>query len=275
MKPRTVVVLGMGRSGTSTTADVLRRLGIYWGPEELMMGPQPDNALGFLEFIPLYEINVSLLARLGGDWHRPPILPMGWEKSPDLDDLRKKAGATIEKYFSGVVWGFKDPRCCLTLPFWKTVIPNPIECVIPIRNPLEVAASLHRREQLPISRGLALWTAYVAWAWTASEGLRRLVVSYGRLLESPEPEIFRLIDFLGLASSADLVENAALWILGDLKHQHSSLAELLSNPDVPRVTKEMYVALRKMSEGGPESVSRLIPEAMEFANSVVPCPASP
>lgn len=250
MKSRTVFVLGMGRSGTSTTADVLRRLGIFWGPQELMMAPQPENPLGFWEFTPLYDINVELLARFGGDWHRPPDLKIGWEKLGSLDDIRKKASSIIAEYFQVPLWGFKDPRCCLTLPFWETVIQNPIECVIPIRNPIEVAASLSHREGLPVSRGLELWMAYVSWAWKSSENLRRIVVSYEHLLKNPREEILRLADFLGVGNG--LVGNAAYGVRSDLKHERSSSDELSSRSDVPQVTKKMYLELLKISQNEPD-----------------------
>ena len=253
------MVLGMGRSGTSATADILRRLGVYWGPEALMMAPQKDNPRGFWEFTLLYNINVDLLNRLGGDWHRPPILPIGWENSMELDGIRSKAATVIRDHFQVPVWGFKDPRCCLTLPFWKTVISNPIECVIPIRNPLEVAASLAHREGLPIRRSLWLWTAYVVWAWRASRELKRIVISYDRLLANPQAEIRRLEAFLGLERTSSLSAEDGVCV--DLRHERIGLEKFLADPDVSGAVKEVYVALQRLANDEPEDVGQLMEKA--------------
>ena len=258
MKPKTVIVLGMGRSGTSPTADIQRRLGVNWGPEVLMMKPLPDNPLGFWEFIPFYEINVELLRRLGGDWHRPPNLTSGWERSKDLDYLRVRASNIIRRYFRAPMWGFKDPRCCLTLPFWETVISNPIECVIPIRNPLEVASSLYRREGLSISGGLSLWAKYVSWAWQASQKFRRIVVSYDLLLENTRSQILRLADFLGLKNSPEVIENAACVIHSGHKHQKADPQELSSNVEVSELVRGLYQELRKLSVDEAAEVDRFV-----------------
>lgn len=274
MSSRTIIVLGMGRSGTSAVADVLRRLGVYWGPENLMMAPQIDNPRGFWEFIPFYEINVELMRRLGGHWHRPPSLGAGWERSAELDDLRSKAIDIVQNCFRVPLWGFKDPRCCLTLPFWRTVIPNPIECVIPIRNPLEVAASLEHREKLPFSRGLGLWIAYVTWAWQASLTLRRIVVSYDRILADPGKEISRLEGFLRVDSSSSLLSNAISGIHQELRHERADLGEALSNPEVPEIAKELYRALQSLSRDEPADIGQFMGRAMEFSDSIASCSSS-
>lgn len=249
----------MGRSGTSATADILRRLGVYWGPEALMMAPKKDNPKGFWEFTPLYNINVELLDRLGGDWHRPPILQMGWERSVELDGIRSKAATVIRNYFQVPMWGFKDPRCCLTLPFWKTVISNPIECVIPIRNPLEVAASLAHREGLPLSRSLWLWTAYVVWAWRASQELRRIVISYDRLLTDPKAEIRRLGAFFGTERTSSL--SAEGGVFANLRHERIGLEKFLSSPDASKDIKEVYLALESLANGGSDDIGQLMEKA--------------
>ena len=79
-----------------------------------------------------------------------PSSPPGWERSSELAALRRQARELIEADFSGSgLWGFKDPRNSLTLPFWQRILP-PMRYVICLRNPVDVAASLKARKEEPV-----------------------------------------------------------------------------------------------------------------------------
>ena len=41
-------------------------------------------------------------------------------------------------------WGWQDPRTSLILPFWLACVPD-LKIVVCLRNPLEVAVSLHQQ----------------------------------------------------------------------------------------------------------------------------------
>ena len=139
--PTIVCTLGMHRSGTSLVSRVLNVLGVYLGPEEHLMRPSSDNPTGHWESRPIKEINDEILSILGGSWQEPPPLPAGWERSPELAAPRHRAREIIQGDFSGSeLWGFKDPRTSLTLPFWQRIL-DPMRYVICLRNPLDVAAS--------------------------------------------------------------------------------------------------------------------------------------
>ena len=53
-KPRTICILGMHRSGTSTVARAVNLLGVSLGEDAKMMPPSPDNPEGYWEHV---EIN--------------------------------------------------------------------------------------------------------------------------------------------------------------------------------------------------------------------------
>ena len=139
-----VCVLGMHRSGTSVAARLMNLLGVYLGAEERLLDSQPDNPKGFWEYQPIFELNEEILGRLGGTWHEPPPMPPGWETAAELADLRQRARDLVARTFASGDWGWKDPRTCLTLPFWKAILP-PVHYVICMRSPAEVAASLEER----------------------------------------------------------------------------------------------------------------------------------
>lgn len=119
-----VCVLGMHRSGTSLITRVTNLLGVYLGREDLLLEPKADNPTGFWEHQLVKDLNEEILSRFGGSWHEPPEFPAGWESSPALGDLRQRARKLMEGEFgSQPLWGWKDPRTCLTLPLWQRVLP--------------------------------------------------------------------------------------------------------------------------------------------------------
>jgi hypothetical protein len=101
----------------------------------------------------------------------------------------------------------KDPRITALTPFWFAAarqIGRGVCVVIPVRHPTEVAASLARRDNLPIEQSDALWLKYNLLAEQASRGLPRVFVAYERLLADWRKEVGRISHGLGL----DLVPSA-------------------------------------------------------------------
>jgi len=145
---KVVCILGMHRSGTSGLTGIINLLGVDLGPHEaLALEAAEDNTKGHWEHKEIALINEEILSAYGGSWHEPPALPRGWQTSTLLDDLRARARKLIHEQFENVsLWGWKDPRTCLTLPFWQQFVSNPYY-VLCLRNPLDVASSLARRNQ--------------------------------------------------------------------------------------------------------------------------------
>ena len=94
-----------------------------------------------------------------------------------------------------MVW--KDPRNCITLPFWRTVIDPPLAAVFVCRDPQEVARSLVARDGVTLTYGLALWDRYVRSASTNLAGLPTFVADYARILQNPEIWMTEIAEFPG------------------------------------------------------------------------------
>ena len=184
----------MHRSGTSVATRLMNLLGIDLGAEEQLLGPRPDNPKGFWEYKPIVDLNEEILGRLGGDWREPPPLPTGWETADEFADLRQKARDLVARNFASADWGWKDPRTCLTLPFWKRILP-PVHYVICMRSPAEVAASLEQRDGLPREKSIRLWQVYNGAAIEQTAGLPRHFLFYEDLIHSHREEISRLARF--------------------------------------------------------------------------------
>src|SRR5687767_14859611 len=101
----------MHRSGTSATTRVLNLLGMYVGPDDMLVRANPNNPKGTYEHRELMRLNQAVLRVVGGIWKEPPTLTEGWENDPALDPIREHAREVISDTFDGVgLWGWKDPR---------------------------------------------------------------------------------------------------------------------------------------------------------------------
>jgi hypothetical protein len=108
----------MHRSGTSLVTRIVNLLGVHLGSDTNLIEANPANAKGFWEHQLIVDLNDDLLRKLGGRPYEPPKLEAGWENASTLEIFEQQAHAIIQSDFSNVrMWGWKDPRTCLTLPF--------------------------------------------------------------------------------------------------------------------------------------------------------------
>jgi hypothetical protein len=242
---RVVCVLGMHRSGTSVVASLLERLGVRLGGPGDFLRPLPENPRGYWEHRGLKDVNEALLARLGGRWHSPPPFANGWHRTEALNELRTQARALLDEQFGeSVLWGWKDPRTCLTLPFWKPLLPE-ASYIICLRNPFDVARSLHARDDLPIGHGLRLWLTYTAAALAHSAGHPRLFLFYEDVLNHSEETAGALARFIGRPRLSRAA--VATLVTPELRHHETPLLESISDPDCPYPVSSLHILLRTLA----------------------------
>jgi hypothetical protein len=160
------------------------------------MPPQADNPDGFWEHLGFVALNDELLNALGGAWDLPPKADEAFTR-PELDPLRLKARLLIEGFDSAHVWGWKDPRNSLTLPFWQDLMSG-LKTLIIVRNPLEVAYSMQVRNGTSCAFGLRLWEIYNRRLIKAGGKRERLVSHYDLFFGNAEKELRRIANFVGL-----------------------------------------------------------------------------
>lgn len=156
-----VVVLGMHRSGTSALARVLNLCGAYL-PANLRPPKLGSNAKGFWEAEQVIELNDRILAKLGGSWNRVEFdLPVSGGLVDDF--LSDAQTLLVSEYGMQDPILIKDPRIGVLAPLWHRALIasgyRPVY-VVPVRNPLEVARSLHARGDMSVQDGLQLWSDY-------------------------------------------------------------------------------------------------------------------
>src|SRR5213076_3245861 len=184
---------------------LLHACGLYLGPENELMPAQADNPDGFWEHLGFVALNDQLLNELGGAWDLPPNANETF-RQPRLDPLRSKARLLIEAFDSARVWGWKDPRNSLTLPFWQDLLAG-LKTLIVVRNPLEVAYSMRQRNGTSFSLGLRLWEIYNRRLIEKANEQQRLVTHYDLFFDDAETELRRIAEFTRLPHAE--VHNAA------------------------------------------------------------------
>jgi len=245
-KQTIICVLGMHRSGTSVVSKMLSLLGAYLGPGHRTMLPTSDNPKGFWEHTGFVDINDEILTRFGGDWHNAPEFPEGWARLPKLEDLRKRAAEIVDREFRDApVWSWKDPRTCLTIPFWQQLLPE-MQYLICVRDPVAVARSLEKRDGFSVDKSGRLWLTHTASALRWTSGRRRLLVCYEDIMRDCEPELRRVAAFLDATArlQPQLLEDVRGFLDESLYHHRPRLTGSVDEPSMIFPAKSLYLALR-------------------------------
>jgi len=223
-----VAVVGMHRSGTSATAGLLVGLGLAGPRAEDLVPASESNQRGHWESEAVHMCNVRVLAALGADTYAPPPPASSWENDRKFDPLRAEAAQWYSSTFDGRPVVLKDPRLCITLPLWRTALPGPLATIFVLRDPLEVARSLHARDELPIVLGLALWDRYVRSAALSLEGSPTLVVDYSDMLADPikwSDVVCGYLEELGVRLDPDSRGAGLKFLDARLRHQTSDRSD--------------------------------------------------
>ncbi len=206
---------------------MLNLCGLYLGEEQDMLPKAADNPEGFWEHVGFFNINEVILSQLGGSWHRPPALPAGWEGLALLDHEREEARqlvASMQSHYD--MWGWKDPRNSLMLPFWQSLVPD-LKAIICLRNPLDVARSLAKRNRFTEALGIDLWQTYSESALASVRPENRLITHYNSYFSDPRAELERVLKFVGIAATEAMLEEACATVSQSLQHNHETIENLI------------------------------------------------
>ena len=240
---RSIIVLGIMRSGTSLTAELVRLWGAYSGGESNLWKSNMNDlrGYGYMEYIPLQKLNDELLDQ---NDRVPPVQKHMEERALD-PAFREKAMSLIQEMDKQAenngfdTWVWKDARLPLTLPFWVQIWEDPIY-IITVRHPAEVALSSAQTEDLdpndlPFSAGLIYWQYCMLniLAFTR-ENHKKIFVAYDQLLDDPVSECARLCHFLdeqcgtSIENSQERIEAMVPQVARNQRHHHygKALAEM-------------------------------------------------
>lgn len=241
---RPLIVLGPNRSGTSSLSAALRALGFYWGEEKDFPVANEFNEEGYWEHNDIVQVNRQFLVSLNIRFYQAGSIPEGWEGFPRTDSLLKELEGVLMRVFSGhKVWGWKDPTTSVLLPFHLKALdelgvdPHFIICV---RNPLDVAASLARRDYMAEGPALGIWIRYTLAALRDTVGRSRTVMTFNDFMEDPCKALAPTIAAHGVFTPTEEAWRAcADTIRHDLIHSRRPLEDLDVLPSIFRKTFEL------------------------------------
>lgn len=243
-----VVVLGMHRSGTSSAAGALARLGA--APPRRLIGPSADNEKGYWESKLILDLNDAILAAGDSDWK-------DWRKF-DLDKvgalkantLRVRARAVLTAEFGDVGLAvMKDPRMCRLMPFWSPVFEEArwsVRALLPIRSPLEVGWSLKRRDDIGPAYGCLLWLRHVLDAEAETRGMARAVLDWSEFLGNGRRALARANEHLGVTwpyGGEGALADIDQFVSADLRRQRASDDDLEAHPAINDMARRTYAAM--------------------------------
>ncbi|NOX08328.1 MAG: sulfotransferase [Gammaproteobacteria bacterium] len=271
MNKQPVIILGMGRSGTSMLSRLLESLGLFVGK---------DKRGGNNESWFFYRLNDWMLRCANATWDNPHNFNF-------IDDqFREDFSRVAESHMRGIgrvnylgwknalkyrdikdidfPWGWKDPRNTFTIDVWKEIFP---ECkVVHIyRHPLDSAESARYgkesnkvkkkrnwrwgvREALLLRVGyqlsartgniheaIKLWEEYLvkALSWTDVFGDNIHHVRYESLLEDPMPVMQELLQFIDMPAAEAEISRVIQDINPDRKYA------FLRNPELVNIYEKM------------------------------------
>lgn len=240
-----LIITGMHRSATSLVASLFDRAGVHLG--ERLLAADERNRRGFFEDVDFYEFHDHALQARGQTMfvtREFTFLPTPIES--------ERAAQLIAVRAAHSLWGWKDPRTCLFLDFWREHLPD-ARFVFVYRHPLDVLLSLMRRQD---SHMTDLWDGLEAWyvynqriaEFRAQHPAQCLLCHSYAVLEQIDAFRACLRERIGLTLSLDAAVRDALY-------QPSELKRAVISPDIETVltrahpeAMELYACLDEAAE---------------------------
>lgn len=236
-KPNVICILGMHRSGTSMVARILNICGLELGKPEDMILSIDGNEKGHWENEKFKNINDEIILRYIdiNNPIKPPIFPSYFERSSLLSDLKERARILIKNYDKKYrVWGWKDPRNCLTLPFWQEILGKRLKYIVVSRQPIDVANSLLKRDKTPIIENLTTWARYVTDSIIYTQNHDRFFIFSENIFSNHHKQINELVKFVNntnikYTNKEKIIVNQ--FISKDLWHHQKNKLQLKNEQD--------------------------------------------
>jgi hypothetical protein len=249
-----VIVAGMHRSGTSLVAGLVQKLGVPPGAANDMPATV-DNPGGYFESWSVVAFDNQLLAEIGGSWDAPPTrtptdIRQYWESLPAarVESWRAILNSPSRDTSN---WVIKDPRLSFLMAAWDRLAERPVPVIYCIRDPHEVADSLHTREGFGATRSLALWFSYNRILATSCADRPFIVIDYGQLMQEPIATSEKLLEFIanetGTRFEGDL-EEVCQMVTPEYRRSQSKE----SASDIAAKATETWMELAKLHGAHPD-----------------------
>jgi hypothetical protein len=271
LKHRVIVVLGAGRSGTSTITRGLQALGVHLGDQLRPGGGKNPN--GFFEDEGLLKLNKRLRTTLGLRAESVSIIDRQQWQKPEVQALKQEAQHTIRQRFGDMpLWGYKYAGTLRMLPFWREVfqaLDLDVRYLVAIRNPISVARS---RARLNPRRGRQEksdleWLVNIVPYFRLVQERPFVVVDYDLVMADAVKQLERIAAMLDLpqttATKGGIQEYANQFLNPNLRHSRFTDADLAQNPQLNPITREAYRWLYQLATDSVDLYAPAIWQAWE------------
>jgi hypothetical protein len=248
---KTIVITGMHRSGTSLVASLFERAGLHVGDE--LLPADPSNPRGFFEDVEFLRFHEEALHARGLDFVVRE--PLAFVPTPVEVEW---ARTLVAKRSDRDLWGWKDPRTSLFLPFWKEEL-NEAQFVFIYRHPVDVLCSLVRRRTFAVAdltSALETWHTYnrsILDFFLANRD-RSVLLDVYALVNQPAAAVQVIGDRLGIAPTEDDV--AASYGSRELRRIVTSETASATNAvlaDVHPLAAQLFAELEAAADVAPSS----------------------
>ena len=251
-----VVVLAMHRTGSSAITRVLNLLGC--DAAKTLIGPDSHNESGYWESDVLRVFNDKILASAGSNWRDWQAFNRSWYETPRFAEYLENGLELLQSEYGGSkFFVFKDPRVTRIVPFWRQLLAYAkIEpyVIITLRNPIEVAASLAKRDGMTQAEAFLIWLRNMLEAEHGSRGMHRVLVSHNRLMKAPSATITAIQKPLGLfwpRLTSNVVNEIDAFISPTLQHHKvDNLSDVKSTYMFSDWLRRVYNIFDRWSETG-------------------------
>jgi hypothetical protein len=224
-------------------------------PKDLMP-PKQDNQAGFWESKDLEKIHDEMLSAAGSSWDDWSAFSSDWIGSDVARGFKERLLQFLRDDFgSSKLFVIKDPRICRFIPLWLEILKNfgaKTRIVIPVRNPLEVAASLNQRNGLSPEKSYLMWLRHMLDAEHETRSLPRAIVHYDSLVKNSQKTVQTILDraklsFVGRSNRATLEIDRFV----SISHRHHMRDEndLRISNDVIEWVHQAYSLFSRMALG--------------------------
>jgi hypothetical protein len=201
----------MHRSGTSMITNLLMELGVQFNITETLFLKDQWNVKGYFEQNEIIDVNSQIIIGFDrtknklSEWFSQTI----YATMPNPKTFNKRARGqkrqilSIEKEYAMAM--AKDPRFCLTLPYWQDLI-NIEKYVICLRDPVECVLSLKRKQHFPLPLGFRFWHYHIhnLLLWLPKEKV--IFIDFNKLSgENYQEELKQIRTFFNLNLDTDKV----------------------------------------------------------------------
>lgn len=259
--PVGLLVLGMHRSGTSAVTGLLDQLGIPVSGE--LLGAESYNEKGLFENKAVNLFHERLLAHLGSRWDDPmPVSNQFVETHAGQAFVAELADIIrIELLSVAPIFAVKDPRMCRFVRLWRAALSKAEtegRAIIPLRHPLNVAASLASRDQFPRAKSLLLWLDHTLSAERQTRDLKRSFIEYDTLVTDWRSVVDKLAADLDLAwpkEWARVERTIDEFLSRDLRHRAHN-AKIGERTRLDALVSRSWKALRSLLGDSDDTAAR-------------------